>query len=431
MERYETLQTCADVFALSHGFGESLTLDYKEKLSGSRRDLARDVCALANTQGGVLVVGVKDPKPEGSPPKDPRDFVGVPVEADLVRKVESQLIDAISPRVFPRVKTTDTFRPDGDERYFLLIEVPASSQLHQVTVERDFKFYRRAEYQNRPMTTDEVQLRMEAILSGRRGMEALFEDEIARLEEIMDGPYIALLAVPTIGHRLAADPAEPNIRQEIEQLAMSGRHGTGRLVQSGVRFEPTGDGAHVTQQYHTAAVATECRVRRNSFVTYAQAQEAIDRHEAKILVSRHSPADSLWREEEKERHWVIEQQATEHAKWGRPSSVVSPVVAVRVRPKFLHDNVANFLDLIRGVYGFGGWRGSIRLEAVVSGRRPFFPAARAKLHPVIDWLVLAETTQARAGIEFDYESMELRREDLADELMRGLARNFGMDQFPD
>jgi hypothetical protein len=50
------------------------------------------VCALANTQGGVLA-GVKDPQPEGSPPKDPEDFVGVPVEADLVYKVESQLID--------------------------------------------------------------------------------------------------------------------------------------------------------------------------------------------------------------------------------------------------------------------------------------------------------------------------------------------------
>jgi hypothetical protein len=210
--------------------------------------LARDVCALANTQGDVLVVGVKDPNPEGSPPKYPGDFVGVPVEADLVHKVESQLIDAISPRVFPRVKTTkDTFQPDGDERYFLLIEVPASSYLHQVTVERDFKFYRRAEYQNRAMTADEVRLRMEAILAGRRGTEALFEDEIARLEEIMNGPYIALLAVPTIEHRLAEDPAEPNIRREIERFAQAHDRAGEELVTYGVDFVPTGDGARATK----------------------------------------------------------------------------------------------------------------------------------------------------------------------------------------
>ena len=181
MERYDSLRTCDDVRALSHGVGESLTLDYKEKL-GSRRDLAADVCALANTQGGVLVVRVKDPEPEGSPPKDPGDFSGVPVEADLVHRVESQLLDAISPRVFPRIRTTeDAYEQDAVERRFLLIEVPASSQLHQVTVQRDFKFYRRAEYQNRAMTADEVQLRVEASLAARRGTSAILEEELARL----------------------------------------------------------------------------------------------------------------------------------------------------------------------------------------------------------------------------------------------------------
>jgi predicted HTH transcriptional regulator len=98
VDRYESLRTRDDVFALAkRGIGESLTLDYKEKLSGKRRDLAADMCALANTQGGVLVVGVKDPKPEGSPPKYPEDCVGVPVEEVLVHRVESQLLDAISP----------------------------------------------------------------------------------------------------------------------------------------------------------------------------------------------------------------------------------------------------------------------------------------------------------------------------------------------
>lgn len=84
MERYERLQTCADVRALSRGIGESLPLDYKGKLSGRRRDLAADVCALANTQGGVLVVGVKDPEPEGSPPKDPLTAEARPVVGRLL-----------------------------------------------------------------------------------------------------------------------------------------------------------------------------------------------------------------------------------------------------------------------------------------------------------------------------------------------------------
>lgn len=170
-DRYEETETCDDVRALAAvGIGESLTLDYKQELKGGskgRKDLAADVCAFANTQGGFLMVGVRDPEPEGTPPKDPDDFCGVKPEPDLVHKVESRLLDSISPRVYTQVKTTtDTFtNADEEERRFLLIRVPAGSQLHQVAVDRDFKFYRRAVYQNRAITNVEVRERMETIIS--------------------------------------------------------------------------------------------------------------------------------------------------------------------------------------------------------------------------------------------------------------------------
>ncbi len=55
------------------------------------------------------------------------------------------------------------------------------------------------------MTADEVRLRMEAILFGSKGSDTLFETEVRRLDEIMGGSYVALLAVPAVEHRMAAD----------------------------------------------------------------------------------------------------------------------------------------------------------------------------------------------------------------------------------
>lgn len=358
MERYERLRTCTDVFGLSRGFGENLTLDYKQELSGRRRDLARDVCALANTQGGVLVVGVKDPSPEGTPPKNPGDFVGVPVEADLVHRVENMIIDAISPRVFPRVKVTeDTFQQGSGERCFLLIEVPASSQLHQVTVENDFKFYRRAEFQNRAMTAEEVRLRMEAILAGRSGTSSLMDEELARLDQIMSQAHVVFMAAPTIEHRLATDPAEPSVRQQIEALARTQRSGAAQLVPLSVNFEPAGDGARATQQFDTVTVNIECRVRRDSLVVHAHSEEAI--HNRRLFVHRTGPAERLWLELEEpieaEAHLV--QQRSEA---GLPSAVVNPAVAVRLYPDSLRQKAEAFLALIRGVYDLGGWQGPVR-----------------------------------------------------------------------
>ncbi len=426
MARSDSLRTCNDVRALSRGIGESLTLDYKEKL-GRRRDLAADVCALANTQGGVLVVGVKDPEPEGAPPKDPVDFKGVSVELDLVHKVESQLLDAISPRVFPRVRTTeDTFQQDGSERCFLLIEVPASSQLHQVTVERDFKFYRRAEYQNRPMTADEVRLRVEAILAGRSDANALIAEELARLDEIMGQAYVAFLAAPVVEHRLATDPAEPDVRREIQNLSQIRRSRAGQLVPFSSDFQPSGDGARATQQYDTGAVSMECRVRRNSLVIHAHSEEAINGRT--FLVKRTSPVGELWRELEDPSD-ADAHLAPQHSGSGRPSIVVNPAVAVRLYPDALREKAEAFLALVRGVYDLGGWRGSVRLDVAVVGKGAF-PAVSTDTRLPTDFLALSENNTLRASIEFGYDGLELRSGDLVEELMRRVAHNFGKDGLP-
>ena len=67
-------------------------MDYKEALAltergtltaGAKKELARDVCALANAEGGLLVIGVKDPEREDAP--RPEDFVGVPVSGTFAR----------------------------------------------------------------------------------------------------------------------------------------------------------------------------------------------------------------------------------------------------------------------------------------------------------------------------------------------------------
>jgi hypothetical protein len=437
MERYESLITCDDVFALAkRGIGESLTLDYKEKLSGKRLDLAADVCALANTQGGVLVVGVKDPKPEGAPPKYPEDFVGVTADEDLVHRVESHLLDAINPRVFPEVRATrDTYERDGKEKCFLLVQVPASPELHQVTVERDFKHYRRAEYQNRAMSSDEIRRRVEEILAAQRGISALFEEEISRLSKIMAGPYTVFLAAPTVGHRLAIDPADPAVRSELTLLGRnSAQPYTEGPLTSSAEFQPAGDGVRTVGRLHSYQSTTECRVRRDSLISHGQSHNAIDPE--RFLVERHSSMDELWREREG--------RATEYGSrlrqmveaWDQASTTMGSAPAVRLWPIILRRKIAGFLDFVHGVYELGGWHGAIRFDlqvvspdaypAVDSPEQPGRRASGEKFY----FLHLSETPTLRATTEFQYKSLENGKDDLVEETMRRIAHHFGMDQFP-
>lgn len=79
IEVFDELRTCDNIRALGLGTGEGLRMDYKESLrltKGGRKELAKDVSALANAEDGLLVVGIRDPAREGDPPA-PEDFLGV------------------------------------------------------------------------------------------------------------------------------------------------------------------------------------------------------------------------------------------------------------------------------------------------------------------------------------------------------------------
>jgi hypothetical protein len=101
-------------------------MDYKESISftarstltaGAKRELARDVSALANAQGGLLVIGVKNPEWEGEPPTA-EDLVGVAVPETFARDLESSLLGSVSPPLYPFVRVTedDFEHPQSGER---------------------------------------------------------------------------------------------------------------------------------------------------------------------------------------------------------------------------------------------------------------------------------------------------------------------------
>jgi len=132
IELFDTLRTCADIRTLgTRGIGEGPTMDFKERLSfteqgtltaRTKKELARDVSALANAQGGLLVIGVKDPEREGEP-LSAGDFVGVAVPETFARDLESSLLGSVSPPMYPFVRVTeDDFEHAAAVRPPLLFE---------------------------------------------------------------------------------------------------------------------------------------------------------------------------------------------------------------------------------------------------------------------------------------------------------------------
>ena len=121
---------------------ESIILDYKRTVSGSESDnkeIAKDICALANSQGGYLIVGVEERN--GKPIHPPCGTARMIGRQKVEEWVEQIANSNIAQRVNIDFRVIDF---NNSENCILVLYVPMSNRMpHMVTYQRDNRYYRR------------------------------------------------------------------------------------------------------------------------------------------------------------------------------------------------------------------------------------------------------------------------------------------------
>lgn len=450
IELLDTLRTCEDVKALgTRGIGEGPRMDYKEALAltehgtltaGAKKELARDVCALANAEGGMLVIGVKDPEREGAAPRL-EDFVGVPVTKTFGRDIESILLGTVSPSLYPRVEVTEDNFEDpetGESRRFVLVGVRRGARLHQVTAGGDFRFYRRFGYQNQPMDEGEVRLRISAETAIKADLDRLVDAEAERLGRVFEGgPRVAFVAVPTTPHRFAVEPAS---WETLDQLSMYMRRQPPHHAPAGAEvlspgfdssraFVPAGDGARSFYRLPELPLTTEVRVRRDGLVSSARDfVEMYNEPGQRLWLRKPNPWDEVFVPTPKtERGPNREEQARRRAAEGYPSTVMGLTPAVRLDPPMLMASARGFLRFVGEAYHYLGYPGPIRVEALVSGGGSYVAVAAPPVGTEPRFYSVSEHTRLRASIEAEQRDLVSHEASLAEEILVQLAWHFGVD----
>ena len=156
--------------------GEDTTLELKEVAFRGRRmllggdgtrpaaRLAEVFASMANTEGGTVVLGVRD------------DGVPTGIESDKRDLVEQLVINAATencqPMIVPRLDWEFLPREDGDSRLCLIIEIPASAyEVHQTA---DGRYLQRIGSHRRPIPGSQLA----RLLSSRRPAEPVEERPI-------------------------------------------------------------------------------------------------------------------------------------------------------------------------------------------------------------------------------------------------------------
>jgi hypothetical protein len=156
MEKFETY---ADIKRLQEEERiETLTLEYKDghptkpngkSLKDAKRDLAKEVVAMANTAGGHIIYGIDEGKKNND-----NDIQLKPIEIEdkdgLKTQIDHYLKDMVEPKLIG-VKSYVIKSDDNPERYFFIIKITRSSEgPYAIKKDKKLYFYYRSEASCRP-----------------------------------------------------------------------------------------------------------------------------------------------------------------------------------------------------------------------------------------------------------------------------------------
>ena len=134
---------------------ESLTLEYKaaealDRVDAKKKEITKDVSAMANSAGGVIVYGIAEFSeenrrhlPEKITPIDRRAFP---------REWVEQIIQAIRPRI-DGIVIHSVNLSSGENHTAYIVEIPQSNTAHQAS---DHRYYKRFNFQAVPMEDYEI-----------------------------------------------------------------------------------------------------------------------------------------------------------------------------------------------------------------------------------------------------------------------------------
>jgi hypothetical protein len=176
-------------------------LDYKETpysgRSQDRREMLRDIIALANAEGGYLVLGIRE------------DISGRPAEwvpfdnpEGIAQAIRQTYLDGVRDRIEGlEVRAYET----GFNQGIIVIHVPPSDRCpHMMTLDHRTDFYRRYDTDKRPMTIGEIR---EMILASPR-FRQLVEHELRVKGELSTSESRMVGVIPPYAQVITERPVE-------------------------------------------------------------------------------------------------------------------------------------------------------------------------------------------------------------------------------
>ncbi|MBT9139021.1 MAG: hypothetical protein DDT31_01601 [Syntrophomonadaceae bacterium] len=170
MNAYESLYTsqAAEItfrdieFFCSLKIPENSRLEYKSYTNPNTskedyRNIIKTIAAMANTDGGLIIVGVPEEKESGGARSIPGDPVGIPKDKQLKQTITNLCRSNLQPAFCPEILELDTSENSKESVFLIRVQMDKIPHLPIYHLS-DNKVYVRFDEQNRPASREQLQL---------------------------------------------------------------------------------------------------------------------------------------------------------------------------------------------------------------------------------------------------------------------------------
>jgi hypothetical protein len=203
------------------GLAEHLQLEYKSELYGhnqaGRKEFLLDICMFANTEGGILLLGISERRDEQGQPTgvpDPAGVLGIDVENPeaVLAGYDARAMEAIEERLPLESAAIDL----GDGRRVLALRVPNSTNKpHSVRHEGHIYFPARRERQRFNMNVREIKEMVMRTASRLEQAKQLLTTAFYEAERADNSPYLMVGIIPIFFQDFLVDVRDAAVNRAV------------------------------------------------------------------------------------------------------------------------------------------------------------------------------------------------------------------------
>lgn len=168
-KKYEELNQEDIESLIEKGEEESIILEFKSELGSNSKETAKDISAMSNSEGGVLIYGLEEDENGKA-----GEIKWIESSDNFEEKIESILSTTLNPPV--PFKIIPINKNDDSTKQIYILFVPKSENLHMVIKSGDNRYYKRLGKTVQRMEDSEIKERIKTIISNEENRQDLIKE---------------------------------------------------------------------------------------------------------------------------------------------------------------------------------------------------------------------------------------------------------------